>query len=69
MIYAINKQDELIEATKTGQKAIDPFSKTEVISAVGEFNIPHWRLRNKGTNHSGRNGCYGIYGLFSQCGC
>ena len=46
MIYAINKDNKLIEATETGQRAIDPFSKLEVISAVGEFNIPHWRHKS-----------------------
>lgn len=47
MIYAINNNNERINATETGQRAIDPFSKTEVISKVGLHKIPHWALKNK----------------------
>ena len=46
MIYALDENNNLIEATETGQRAIDPYTKTEVISAVGEFNVPHWRLKS-----------------------
>jgi len=47
MIYALDNNKQLITATVTGQRATDPFSKTEVISKVGEFKIPHWALKSK----------------------
>lgn len=34
--------DEKIEATKTGQRAICPCCKTELLSRCGEFKVNHW---------------------------
>jgi competence protein CoiA len=46
MLLALNDKNELISPIKTGERAIDPFSKTEVISKVGTLNIPHWALKS-----------------------
>ena len=34
--------DEKIEATRTGQRAICPCCKTELLSRCGEFKVNHW---------------------------